>query len=193
MARSRLLFGLGNPGKQYAKTRHNVGFMVLDLFAENYQLHWQNGLFNSQELKIHGDEGNTFLIKPQTFMNLSGRTVGQYQRYLKVANTDILVVYDDLDLMIGDFKIKYHGGAGSHNGVTDVSNALRSFEFGRLKIGINTNNRKLSGKNFVLSQFTQNDLQQLNRRLPIFLKIIYDYVNGASLEQLMTKYNCSYD
>ena len=129
----RLVAGLGNPGREYANTRHNAGFWLVDELAA------QLGASFSHESKFGGDvakAGTLRLVKPMTFMNLSGRAVAASARFYAILPAEILVVHDELDLMPGKAKLKFGGGHAGHNGLRDIQAQLGSPEFWRLRIGI---------------------------------------------------------
>ena len=132
----RLICGLGNPGDQYHQTLHNAGFMALDQFADEQGLGgWKQA---HQGLLLKGSlQGNPFLLlKPQTFMNLSGRSLVACAQFYKVTPSDILVVSDDLDLEVGRLRYRKKGGHGGHNGLRNIIELLGTQDFGRLKVGI---------------------------------------------------------
>lgn len=134
---SILLVGLGNPGDQYAKTRHNAGFWLLDSLAEHYGGHWrEEKKFFGQCSKIVLGQQNLYLLKPQTFMNASGRSVAAIANFYQIAPEQILVAHDELDLPEGSSKLKFGGGHGGHNGLRDIISALGSKDFYRLRLGI---------------------------------------------------------
>jgi len=130
----RLVAGLGNPGREYAFTRHNAGFWFLDALASKV------GAAFRSESKFQGQlgkaEGNLRLLKPMTYMNLSGRCVSAAARFFTIAPAEILVVHDELDLLPGDAKMKFGGGVAGHNGLKDISAQLGTKDFWRLRIGI---------------------------------------------------------
>ena len=133
----RLIVGLGNPGSEYATTRHNAGFWWLDELAQKQNLHFKH------EAKFHGLAARTqlhghemLLLKPQTFMNVSGRAVAALAQFYKITPAEILVVHDELDLSPGVARLKMGGGHGGHNGLKDIAAALGTGDFWRLRIGI---------------------------------------------------------
>ncbi|MFO1315341.1 MAG: aminoacyl-tRNA hydrolase [Burkholderiales bacterium] len=129
----RLVAGLGNPGREYARTRHNAGFWFADALASAL------GASFSTESKFAGDvakAGDVRIVKPATYMNLSGRSVAALARFFAIAPAEILVVHDELDLKPGDAKMKFGGGHAGHNGLRDIQAQLGSAEFWRLRIGI---------------------------------------------------------
>ena len=131
----KLIVGLGNPGRQYEDTRHNVGFMLLDRLASDTGAVFQSALkWQSQLAKIPGD--GTLLLKPQTFMNLSGRPIHQLLSFHKWPPESVLVVYDDVSLPLGTLRFREKGSAGGHNGIKSILQHLHTDAFPRLKIGI---------------------------------------------------------
>jgi len=156
----KLIVGLGNPGEEYAKTRHNIGFQVTDLVHNDLK-------FDEFQLKnkfdaylSEGDFKNekVFLAKPATFMNLSGTAVQKISSFYKIESKDIWIIVDDLDLKLGDIKIKEKGSAGSHNGLISIIQCLGTENFPRFKIGIESReSRQIKGKDFVLNQFSKEE------------------------------------
>ena len=152
MSAIRLIVGLGNPGREYESNRHNAGFWWLDELA-----HSQNLSFRS-ESKFHGlavrgylRGHEVFLLKPQTFMNVSGRSVGALAQFYKIEPAEILVVHDELDLPPGSAKLKLGGGHGGHNGLKDIIAHLGSKDFWRLRIGIGHPGDRAEVVNYVLN------------------------------------------
>ncbi len=130
----RIIAGLGNPGRQYEDTRHNVGFMVLDLLARREGVAFHSSpKWQCQTAKL---QDGTLLVKPQTFMNLSGRALSQLLSFHKWPSTDMLVIYDDISLPLGVLRFREKGSAGGHNGIKSILQHLGSDVFPRLKIGI---------------------------------------------------------
>lgn len=152
---ARLIAGLGNPGKRYEATKHNVGFMVVDLLAESLGCVWKSkgkGL-----LAESSGAGKVVLLKPQTFMNLSGESVREICDFYKIAAEDVLVIYDDLDLPPGSMKARKGGSDGGHNGIKSIIQRLGCQDFPRLKIGIGKAPAEWRGADWVLSCFTADD------------------------------------
>ncbi len=133
----KLIVGLGNPGQQYEKTRHNVGFLFLDSLAEELSCGWSKApQFQGMlaECRVEGEK--VLLLKPQTYMNRSGQSVGQVARYFRLIPEHILVVHDELDFAPGLLKLKKNGGHAGHNGLKDIAAHLGSKDFCRLRLGI---------------------------------------------------------
>lgn len=142
----RLIVGLGNPGPEYRNTRHNAGFMVLDELAT------QMGVSFSEEKRFHGLLAKItggWLLKPQTFMNDSGRSVAAVARFHKIAPAETLVIYDDVDLALGSLKFRQTGSAAGHNGIKSLIQHLGTQDFPRLKVGISTTSGRPSGERLV--------------------------------------------
>jgi PTH1 family peptidyl-tRNA hydrolase len=149
----RLIAGLGNPGRQYAGTRHNAGFLVLDELARRAGVDFQfDGKWESD---LAARDGQT-LMKPQTFMNLSGEAVGKYMRYHRMEPSEVLVVFDDTALPLGDLRMRRSGSAGGHNGLRSVIAHLGTEEISRLRVGIGAAPGTLH--NHVLGQFAADEL-----------------------------------
>jgi PTH1 family peptidyl-tRNA hydrolase len=132
----KLIVGLGNPGVQYAQSRHNVGFLALDRFAEPHHLTFSRRRFNALLAEGAIQDQRVLLAKPQTFMNLSGNAVGRLISFYRIPFRDIIVVYDDLDLPLGRMRLRERGSAGGHHGMESIIAAVGHGDFARLRIGI---------------------------------------------------------
>ena len=152
----RLIAGLGNPGSKYKETRHNAGFLFADCFATAMHSSWQEKKsFKALIAPLSGGDGA--LLKPLTFMNLSGDAVGAYARYYKIAPDEILVAHDELDLDAGTVRLKTGGGHGGHNGLRDIISKLGSRDFHRLRIGIGHPGSSAQVLNYVLGKPSPDD------------------------------------
>lgn len=180
----KLIVGLGNPGKEYESTRHNVGFWLLDNYLGNVA--WQEK-FKANYFKITKNGEVIYFIKPLTYMNESGSAVKEFVKYFQINIEDILVIQDDLDEQIGDYKLKKNSSAGGHNGIKSIINALGSDAFLRLKIGIN-NEYRTNTIDFVLGKFSFKDQELLNNNLPVLKKIIDSFIDNG-IERTMNIYN----
>lgn len=181
----KLIVGLGNPGTKYEKTRHNSGFIAIDFFAHNHNLSFKeknNGLY--AETKIN--EEKIILLKPQKYMNLSGEVVKSYKDYFNIDNSDILVIYDDINYEVGGYKIRRDGSSGGHNGIDNIIKNLGTNQIQRLKIGISKNNIAL--EKYVLSKFSKEEIDKLQSILPKIENIIIDFAK-INIDELMSKYN----
>lgn len=155
----KLIVGLGNPGQQYEKTRHNAGFLFLERLVSDYNSFWTKEVkFQGWVANCHINSQKIVLLKPDTFMNRSGQSVGKIARYYKLAVDEILVVHDELDFVAGIVKLKKSGGHAGHNGLRDIIAHLGSKDFYRLRVGIG---RPSAGKvvaDYVLSNPSKIDL-----------------------------------
>ena len=148
-----LIVGLGNPGRKYDGNRHNAGFHVVDRLADAHGLHF-NKRRNRARLALGTIDGiRVVLVKPQTYMNLSGEAVAGVARFYKVSPDRILVVFDDLDLPLGSLRLRWKGGAGGHKGVASIIARLNSRDFPRLRIGIGRPPGRMSPEAYVLQDF----------------------------------------
>lgn len=180
----KLIVGLGNPDKEYDKTRHNVGFMVIDNYLGS--VNWSNK-FNALycEKVINGEK--IIFVKPLTYMNNSGNAVGEFVRYFNIDNKDILVIQDDLDLNVGDYKLKMHSSSGGHNGIKSIITSLGNQDFPRLKVGIGSG-KKDEVIDYVLGKFSKSELEVLNELFNTFDKIINSFINEG-IDKTMNVYN----
>jgi PTH1 family peptidyl-tRNA hydrolase len=180
----KLIVGLGNIGKEYDKTRHNIGFMVVDNYLKtgDYQ-----EKFNSMYCKKLINNETVYFVKPKTYMNNSGIAVQQFVNYFDIDINDILVIQDDLDEEVGCFKLKKHSGSGGHNGIKSIISSLNSEDFLRLKIGISSSN-DIPVIDYVLGKFSKEDLNKIVANMDTFNEIIDSFIiNGA--DKTMNKYN----
>jgi len=190
----KLIVGLGNPGEEYAKTRHNAGFQIIDLLQTELQ-------FDEFKLKKKFDAEITtgtfenekiILAKPITFMNLSGHAVQQIAKFYDISIEDIFVIYDDLDFETGTFKIREKGSGGSHNGMISVIQSLGSEDFKRFRVGIESRTEeqkgKFSGKDYVLSRFTSDEEKVMKGVRKHCVESIL-YALKTNIIEAMNKYN----
>lgn len=187
----QLIVGLGNPGPQYAATRHNAGFWFLETLAKEYGYTLRN------DAKFHGLIANgkihtidCLLLQPSTFMNHSGLAVSSVANYYKIKVENILVAHDELDLACGEVKLKWGGGHAGHNGLRDIAEALKSQNFARLRLGIGHPGHKDKVLNYVLGQASRNERDAvdlaIDRTLPILAKVLNGNWEDA-VQQLHTK------
>jgi PTH1 family peptidyl-tRNA hydrolase len=151
----RLVVGLGNPGKRYDGTRHNVGFAVVDLLVARHGLPWESAPAHSVLAKWRTN--NTLLAKPLTFMNLSGHAVGELLRYFRIELPDLLVIVDEAQLEAGRLRARASGSAGGHNGLKSIIEALGSEEFARLRIGVGRGDLRRDLSNHVLGRIESSE------------------------------------
>lgn len=168
-----LLAGLGNPGKKYAKTRHNAGFMFADYFFEKYREEfgfsdWKLDKKLKSEISVGKCPGNKIiLLKPQTFMNLSGEAVAAAKKYYKLKIENIFVAHDDIDLLLGKYKISVNSSSAGHNGAQNIIDLLGTKNFARIRIGVeNRKDRKIATEKYVLGRFTAAEMKTISKILP---------------------------
>ncbi len=181
----KLIVGLGNPGKEYENTRHNVGFMVIDNYVNNHSLLYKskfNGLYS--EFNCNGEK--TIFLKPQSYMNLSGNVVKEFKNYFNIELNDILIIYDDVNFELGTYKLKKDGSSGGHNGIKNILENLKSEDVKRLKVGISKKQSQL--KNYVLGKFGIFEKKELKKVIIKSEEIIEDFCK-LDFENLMCKYN----
>ena len=181
----KLVIGLGNPGKEYEKTRHNIGYMFLDYIIDKNRF-VLNKKFSAFEYETVVNGEKVIFIKPVTFMNLSGESVLKYVNYYKLELSDVLVIQDDLDMDIGKYKLMFNHGDGGHNGIKNIVLNLGSREFLRLKIGISKTS--IATKDYVLGKLSKRELSVLDEVFSKLKDFINDYVN-LSRDVLIGKYN----
>jgi len=185
----KLIVGLGNPGRQYEKTRHNAGFLFLDkLLAESSGVWALESRFQGLFAECGVGGGRVMLLKPDTFMNRSGQSVGKVARYYKLLPEEILVVHDELDFDVGVVRLKKDGGHAGHNGLRDIIAHLGSKEFYRLRIGIG---RPAAGKvvaDYVLSMPSKSELQLLSEAFDVSYGFVNQMVAG-DVSVVMNKLN----
>jgi PTH1 family peptidyl-tRNA hydrolase len=185
----KLIVGLGNPGQQYEKTRHNAGFLFLDSLASERSCAWSNKPgFQSQmsECNIAGEK--VLLLKPQAFMNRSGQSVGKVARYYKLAPEEILVVHDELDFDAGVLKLKKDGGHAGHNGLRDIIAHLGTKDFYRLRVGIGRPVGSTEVVGYVLSPPSKSDGQLMLSAID-YGKGFVDQIIAGDIAAVMNKMN----
>jgi PTH1 family peptidyl-tRNA hydrolase len=149
----KIIVGLGNPGREYSATRHNAGFLVVDELAQRWKCQGWKNKYNAQVAEYRGLEP-VLLVKPQTYMNLSGTAVGELARFYKVDSEDIIAVFDDLDLPVGRLRLRMKGGSGGHRGIESLLTHLNKDSFARIRLGIGRPPEGWEVADYVLSRFT---------------------------------------
>lgn len=185
----KLIVGLGNPGDKYKNTRHNIGFEVIDLFAEKKGIDLFKNKFNGRIAEINMGGEKVILLKPMTYMNLSGNSVVEAVNFYKIdVEADLAVVYDDMDIDSGKIKIKKKGSPGGHNGVKSIISHIGQ-NFMRIKCGIGKPFQKEEVVNYVLGRFSKNEKDKIDDLKEKAFDCIDEFIDGVSLEKLMNKYN----
>lgn len=195
----KLVVGLGNPGREYAGTRHNVGFDVLDRLAE--KLDWVRpgdfdrvaksrfeGLVVDGVLQTSGGDEKLLLLKPLTFMNVSGRSVKQAMAFYQIAATDLLVILDDLALPCGKLRLRASGSSGGHNGLKDIERALGTNAYPRLRIGIDPAPARIPGRDYVLGHWSAEQKELLGPALDRACGAIVSWADYG-IEKAMSLFN----
>lgn len=181
-----LIAGLGNPGKEYANTRHNVGFDAIDLIADGYNIEINRVKFKGVcgEGNIKGEK--VMLLKPTTYMNLSGESLRSLMDFYKLEANQVIVIYDDISLPIGRLRVKEKGSAGGHNGIKSIINHLGTDVFARIKIGVGAPKGNLVSH--VLGKFTKEEENILKDVLEVVVKATEKIVEDSP-EKAMNEFN----
>ena len=183
----KLIVGLGNIGEEYAKTNHNVGFMVLDKLSESLGFTFKNRGCESDYAEYKNANDKFIIAKPRTYMNESGRAVKSLMKKFDIKIQDVIVVNDDIDQEPGFVRIRKNGSAGTHNGLKSIIAETGSNDFNRIRVGIGRQKPHQDLANFVLSRMKMTDEQKLG--LDKAYCALCDFVEGESIDKLMSKYN----
>ena len=182
-----LIVGLGNIGPAYANTRHNIGFKIVDELAEEHKTTFETEKLG--DLATFKLKGKTFiLLKPSTFMNLSGKSVKYWMDKENIAVENILVVTDDVNIDFGTIRLKAKGSAGGHNGLKDIQEKLNTQQYARFRFGVGANYSKGRQVDFVLGEWNKQETSELIERLPTSAKIITSF-GTAGLANTMNTFN----
>lgn len=182
-----LIVGLGNIGEKYANTRHNVGFSVLDVLAKKEQIVFETKKLG--DLSRFKYKGRTFiLLKPNTYMNLSGKAVNYWMKLENIPLENVLVVTDDLNLSFGMLRLKGKGSAGGHNGLTNINEVLQTQNYARLRFGIGSEYSKGRQIDHVLGVWDEEEQDQLEERIEVFTKAITSFAL-AGIANTMSTFN----
>lgn len=186
-----VFIGLGNKGKEYANTHHNVGFMFVDTIANDLHLTFKDeSKFKASVASVIIDNKKHYLLKPLTYMNLSGDAVASFISYYNIPVDDIIIIHDDMDLPLAKIRIRKNGSAGGHNGIKSIISRLNTQQFKRIRIGIGRSNRDSRDEviDYVLSSFSKKEKEIL---LDVFNKatnMFNDLINNG-IDYLMNNYN----
>ncbi len=184
----RLFVGLGNPGDEYARTRHNLGFLVVERFAERQKWPWKEKKSFNGAIAQGVIEGQTIcLLRPMTFMNESGRSVEKVKNYFQFQTKDMVVVYDDIGLSFGVLRLRDQGSSGGHRGIESLFDALGTRTFPRLRVGIG-HPEKRNKADYVLDRFTQEEELSLDEVIQESMKVL-DLLLTDSVEKVMNRIN----
>ncbi len=183
-----LIAGLGNPGEEHRLTRHNIGFLIIDKFAEALDRKKDYHKFNSSIVESSYNGKKLLLIKPLTFMNNSGNAVASVYNLFKDEIDSILVISDDIDIKLGEIRFKVNGGTGGHKGLESIVRRLVNVDFDRLRFGVSRPPGRKNASDYVLEEFKRNEISEAEVSIQRAADAVKDYiVNG--IEYCMNKYN----
>jgi len=183
-----LLAGLGNPGAQYERTRHNAGFRIVDEAARKWGVSWKPWQKLGEYGKANVAGCEVFLLKPHTFMNLSGQAVGSLSRFYKISAKNIIVCFDDVSLETGKLRLRGNGSAGGQKGMKHIIEVLGTQDIARLRLGIGPKPEKFDLVDFVLGRFSRAEEELLAQALPRAVEALEFYLENG-LEKAMNKFN----
>ena len=186
--RMKMIVGLGNPGKKYENTKHNVGFMAVDILAKEHRATFQMHTFEAEVADFFVKGEKILLVKPLTFMNESGRAVGPLMTYFGIYPEELVVIHDDLDLAFGKLRLRQKGSAGGHNGLKSLISHLNSQEFNRIKIGIGRPNGK-TVVNHVLSPFSKEEQPEILACVDRAAEAADYFIESNDFIQTMNRFN----
>lgn len=181
-----LIVGLGNPGKEYERTRHNIGFEIIDYIADKYSIDINRTKFkgNYGEGFINGEK--VILLKPQTYMNLSGDSISQFMNFYKLEDDEVAIVYDDISLDIGKLRIREKGSAGGHNGIKSIIQNFGGDVFSRFKVGVGAPEHNLISH--VLGKFQVDEWEHMRKVMPIVSDAVAEMIK-TDAKSAMNKFN----
>lgn len=182
-----LIVGLGNIGEEYELTRHNIGFLILDRLADVNKIDFSlNRLAETTEFKYKGRQ--LYLIKPTTYMNLSGKAVAFWMQHHKIPKENVLVLVDDLALPFGNLRLRPKGSSAGHNGLKNIELAIATQDYPRLRFGIGSNFPKGEQANFVLSRFSKAEFEELPAKMDKSIEVIQSFCT-LGIEKTMSFFN----
>ncbi len=186
----KLIIGLGNPGKDYEQTRHNMGFMAIDTFAESENVSFKlEPKFKAEFGTVTINGNKAILIKPMTYMNLSGEAVARVMSFYKISVDDILVISDDLDSTLGRVRLRASGSSGGHNGHKNIALNIGTDNYKRIKIGIDRS-KVIPVIDWVLKKLTNEELEAVKPAFEKASDAIYDFISGVDFYKIASKYSC---
>lgn len=184
-----LIVGLGNPGLQYEKTRHNAGFMVIDALAEKYGVGFPKRKYDALIGECKIGDNRVMLVKPQTFMNLSGKAVTAICSFYKIPYDKVIVMFDDVSLDVGKIRVRRKGSDGGHNGIKDIIELSGTSDIPRIKIGVGKKpNAEYDLKDWVLGKFSKEDLDSFQKATEIGVKAAEEIIKRG-IDSAMNRYN----
>lgn len=185
----KLIVGLGNPGKKYFNTKHNVGFIVLDQWAQSHGEAFNQSKFDGEyfETMVNGEK--VMFLEPQTYMNLSGESVIQVMNYYHLTPEDVLIVYDDMDIVPGKIRLRLKGSAGGHNGMKNIIQHTKAQNVQRLKVGIGRPEPYHTVVDHVLTPFPKKDQEAMLDGVEQAIDAIDYWLSGETFENTMNQFN----
>lgn len=183
----KLIVGLGNPTKEYENTRHNVGFMVMDRLSDVFNVSITTKKFKGEYVKFKYKGEDIILLKPMTYMNLSGESVIQVMNYFKIDIADVLIIYDDLDMPVGKLRLRENGSAGGHNGIKSIIAHVGSQSFKRVRVGIDKHPR-IKVVDYVLGHFNKDEQGLIDEGIENAVKAVELYLDKG-FNAAMNSYN----
>ncbi|MDR3214894.1 MAG: aminoacyl-tRNA hydrolase [Bacilli bacterium] len=183
----KLIVGLGNPGKEYENTRHNMGFMALDLLLAQYHIELNKRKFNGLYYQGEINNEKIIILKPQTYMNLSGECVSQFSNFFKIPIENIIIIYDDMDTLIGKIRIRSQGSSGGQKGIQNIINHLHTTNINRIRVGIGTNTMN-NIRDYVLSKISISESNLINEALELAKDASIDFITN-DIDKVMNKFN----
>ena len=185
----KLIVGLGNPGKKYQNTRHNIGFTIIDFYIEKNNIILNNDKFDGKFGTFFHNGEKIIIAKPLTFMNNSGNFVASVVAYYGIELKDILIIVDDKDQETGSFKLKVNSSSGGQKGIKSIIELLGTKDFLRLKVGIGKPHQNQDTASFVIANFTKVQINDVKNNFETFNKIIGDFIIGKDTKELLNTYN----
>lgn len=185
-----IIVGLGNPGRKYEKTKHNAGFIALDMYAKRHGASLDKEKFEALYCKTRIDSEDVLLVKPQTYMNLSGEAVSAFVNFFKIPPENLVVVYDDVELELGVIRIRAKGSAGTHNGMRNIVQLLHDTNFPRMRIGVG-NDKTMELYEYVLAPFSEEQLKDSIYPAAETVCDALDCFIKEGVDKAMNKYNPS--
>jgi len=183
-----LIVGLGNPGKEYEFTRHNIGFKIIDKFTDSFEKKSFYRKFSSLVFESSYNNHKIIILKPQTFMNRSGSAVALCYKFFKNQINSILVIHDDIDIKFGEIKLKRGGSTGGHKGLESIVAGLGKDDFDRLRFGVGRPSGRQEAADYVLEEFNIKEKEEVEIGINKSVDIIRDYIREG-IEYAMNKYN----
>ena len=183
-----LIVGLGNPGAEYENTWHNMGFKTVNELSKRYNISLNKTKFKGNYATSIIEGEKVILLEPQTYMNLSGESVKPMLDFYKIAPTNLLLIYDDIDVDIGSIKIRKKGGAGTHNGMKSIVENLATEDFARIRVGIGKPILKLDMINYVIGYVPKDELEELNKGVKKAADAVVDILKNG-IDHAMNKFN----